>query len=297
MVSKLVFKGDNKKNKSTRSTKPSSQSAGISKPRSGPKRSSKDVAAAAAEPETVWSSAKNAAQITGPVVLTVTGDDDAPVCIAADAEGTVFTSTNLEFESSPNTDGSTLLIHSSAPTSVQQVFVIAPASFDAPTHDSSAGAASTTTKKVAFKTSNGTYLTADKLGTLSAKATAVGPQQTFTITVLDNGYWSVETVWDKYLTVEKDDGSLSGFTARADGDSVGFQQSFVIRMQTKYIKTLRSANHTSDRYISSAELEAKAGGPLTRDQIKALKRAYKEGRLNEALLDVRQKKKTDTRCY
>lgn len=71
MVSKLVFKGDNKKNKSTRSTKPSSQSAGISKPRSGPKRSSKDVAAAAAEPETVWSSAKNAAQITGPVVLTV----------------------------------------------------------------------------------------------------------------------------------------------------------------------------------------------------------------------------------
>lgn len=180
------------------------------------------------------------------------------------------------------------------------MFVIAPASFDAPTHDSSAGAASTTTKKVAFKTSNGTYLTADKLGTLSAKATAVGPQQTFTITVLDNGYWSVETVWDKYLTVEKDDGSLSGFTARADGDSVGFQQSFVyvltysatngepfkfcvltwrfsssIRMQTKYIKTLRSANHTSDRYISSAELEAKAGGPLTRDQIKALKRAYK----------------------
>ena len=219
MVSKLVFKGDNKKTKSTRSIKTSSQSAGISKPRSGPKRSSKDVAAAAAaEPETVWSSAKNAAQITGPVVLTIvsnpssknsykalpllnlflywinwlieklqTGDDDAPVCIAADAEGTVFTSTNLEFESSPNTDGSTLLIHSSAPTSVQQVFVIAPASFDAPTHDSSAGAASTTTKKVAFKTSNGTYLTADKLGTLSAKATAVGPQQTFTITVLDNG--------------------------------------------------------------------------------------------------------------
>lgn len=74
MVSKLVFKGDNKKTKSTRSIKPSSQSAGISKPRSGPKRSSKDVAAAAAaaaEPETVWSSAKNAAQITGPVVLTI----------------------------------------------------------------------------------------------------------------------------------------------------------------------------------------------------------------------------------
>jgi len=72
MVSKLVFKGDNKKTKSTRSIKTSSQSAGISKPRSGPKRSSKDVAAAAAaEPETVWSSAKNAAQITGPVVLTI----------------------------------------------------------------------------------------------------------------------------------------------------------------------------------------------------------------------------------
>jgi hypothetical protein len=129
------------------------------------------------------------------------------------------------------------LIHSSAPTNVQQVFVIAPASFDAPAHECSAAAASnTTTKKVAFKTSNGTYLTADKLGTLSAKATAVGPQQTFTLTVLDNGYWSVETVWDKYLTVEKDDGSLSGFTPRADGDSVGFQQSFV------YVLTLSVAN-------------------------------------------------------
>lgn len=109
------------------------------------------------------------------------------------------------------------------PTSVQQVFVVAPASFDAPANET----ASSTSKKIAFKTSTGTYLTADKLGTLSAKATAVGPQQTFTVTMLDNGYWSVETVWDKYLTVEKDDGSLSGFTVRADSDSVGFQQSFV----------------------------------------------------------------------
>lgn len=86
---------------------------------------------------------------------------------------------------------------------------------------------STVSKKLAFKTSSGGYLTADKLGILSAKAMAMGPQQTFTATKLETGLWSLQTVWEKYLTVEKDEGSLSGFTVRADSDDIGFSQSFV----------------------------------------------------------------------
>lgn len=46
-------------------------------------------------------------------------------------------------------------------------------------------------------------------------------------------------------------------------------------MQTKYLRELKASRSSNDRYISSEELESRAGMPLTRDQIKLLKRAYK----------------------
>lgn len=112
---------------------------------------------------------------------------------------------------------------------------------------------------------------------------------------------------------------------------------FVIRMQAKYqkgfherlAKSLNGSNFNED-YISSRTLKEKAGKDLSREEIKKLKKAYAgmiikkrfifiqfiihysltnfslffspyyhfvDGRLNEALLDLREKSKTDTRCF
>lgn len=95
-----------------------------------------------------------------------------------------------------------------------------PASFDENSEVESSS------KKIALKTSSGCYLSADKLGIMTAKATAIGPQQTFTLTPLENGVWSIQTVWEKFVAIEKDDSSLSGYTARADADAIGFCETF-----------------------------------------------------------------------
>lgn len=167
------------------------------------------------------------------------------MCIAADAEGKVYTSGNLEVPStSPSTTtnsdtNTTTAAYSCEPRNVQQVFVITAASFDNLTDNSSEpDATGSLQKKIALKTSSGGYLTADKLGILSARATAVGPQQTFTLTVMETGFWSIETVWGKFVAIEKEkvnsNSSSSSkvnlgpaLVARADADEVGYSQSFV----------------------------------------------------------------------
>lgn len=193
------------------------------------------------------------------------------MCLAADAEGKVYTSTNLE---SPAAAEPGALAFTCEPTNVQQVFVVTEASFD-----QDATGTNGALKKLALKTSAGGYLTADKLGGLNAKPMAMGPQQTFTATRLASGLWALQTAWDKYLTIEKDDSTLSGYTARADAEDVGNAQTFVVRIQAKYKREAQAQAQAgarfNDRYISSAELEKRAGGPLTRDQIKVLKKAYK----------------------
>lgn len=73
MVSKLVFKGDKKKKKSSKSV---TTNGGISKPWPEPKRSSKVAAASTVTAtndgdDSIWTSAKIAAHITGPVVLSI----------------------------------------------------------------------------------------------------------------------------------------------------------------------------------------------------------------------------------
>lgn len=122
----------------------------------------------------------------------------------------------------PSSDKTKSGAHLCEPLNVQQVFVVTPVSFS----DEGNSEAEPTARKIALKTSSGGYLTAGKIGVLSAKATAVGPQQTFTLTPLGNGTWSIQTVWENFVAIQKDDSSLSGFTARADAEEVGFCESF-----------------------------------------------------------------------
>lgn len=46
-------------------------------------------------------------------------------------------------------------------------------------------------------------------------------------------------------------------------------------MQSKYVQLVKPTILSNERYISSQELETRAGIELTREQIKVLKRAYK----------------------
>lgn len=276
MVSKLLFKGDKKQSKKAKS---SSKVL---------KHSPSTLTTDTIKEDEVWVSASEVSHITGPAVFTILNDEDI-VCFAAAADGKIYTSTNLASSTNGTSKGS---VHSTEPVNIQQVFVVTQADFE----EESKIKANTSIKKAAFKTSSGTYLTAKKSGELIAKATAVGPEQTFKLELLSDGNWIVSSIWDDYITIVKDSDNLSGYEAKTESVPKLEAKRFTIRVQNKHLKVASSSRATSDRYISSAELESRVGSPLTRDQIKLLKKAYKNGKLNEAVLDVKQKLKTDTMC-
>lgn len=210
------------------------------------------------------------------------------------------------------------LFHSAEPESTQQVFVLQPVDFDSQEKIYTGEDKSderVMKKKVAFKTVDGTYLTASKDGSVSAKALAIGAPQTFTIVAFPDdddepvkNTWAIETTWNTRLSVtESADKESQYYTVAASEDKDDERASrFVLRIHAQYQQEYKkkfargeigNGKSVDESYISSRVLKEKAGRELTRDEIKMLKKAYAEGHLNEALLDLRQKSKTDTRCY
>jgi protein FRG1 len=92
---------------------------------------------------------------------------------------------------------------------------------------------------------------------------------------------------------------------RGDADSVGFNETFTLRIQARLRKKSKttlvvnaepklSRRDLEKMYLPRFEpVNLSAGKPLTDEQVKELKKAKKEGWFNSALLDIRTKSKSD----
>lgn len=209
------------------------------------------------------------------------------MCICVDQEGKVYASNELDIVSP---DNSKTFAHLVEPSFVQQVFVLIPVAFD--DQKASDNSSTTSEKKYALKAVNGRYLGVEQDGSLSAKSAAIGRNQLFTLIYSDSG-WLLRTSRDNYVSLRSKD---DDYVITGDAESPGFTETFVLRVQAKNVINVSSGTSKDYAKVSSSELKARAGRDLTDQEVTLLKKANKEGKLNEALLDIRQKSKSDTRC-
>lgn len=270
MVSKLIFKGDNnRKRKRHRSSEDKSKRL----------KHDDDAVGTAAQAEG-WINASN--HLNGPIVIAVLGDS-APVCMCADSEGKVFTSTDLDLYGDSDS-----VMECIEPSSVQQVFVLGALNFvdGKQKLDTQSPAL-----QFSLKTSHGRFLSAHKSGVLEARATSVGPNEMFTFEQVSNS-WTIKTIWNQFVSIVPCESSKTGYEARADSKA---PFTVTVRMQAKFVPSIPKAKKDYE-YLSTRQLEERAGRRLTSDQVRELKAANKNGNLNEVLLDLRLKSKSDTRC-
>ncbi|VVT57030.1 uncharacterized protein SAPINGB_P005499 [Magnusiomyces paraingens] len=319
MISKLSFKGE-------KPTKRKAKTENGSRKKKAVEESVAKPAVPVVNPKS-WVFARDPADIAGPIVFASFLRKDVPLCLKVSEEGRVVLSHPLEHPDETNISPSAI-----EPESTRQVFVVQPVVFgEKGLADSEImtkkSAIDNTSKKVAFKSVQGKFLATDNQGIVTAKATAIGAPQTFTViragTLIGAPVWRLCNTWGKYIRVvplkskdgpgygidalaeeeEKEDDENENENENNDGASL-----FVLRVQAQYqseykqqfargATTAVAGKSLDEDYISSKVLREKAGRELTREEIKMLKKAHTDGRLNEALLDLRQKSKTDTRCY
>ncbi|KAK9370553.1 FRG1-like family-domain-containing protein [Lipomyces kononenkoae] len=205
-----------------------------------------------------WVTAKTKDDLNGPCMIIV--NDTPPICMSSDGAGKIYSSVTQSYD----------------PSSVQQVFVLGNI---------------VQSERYTLKSYLGKYFTVSKYGICEATSEAIGPEQELSIErkVDTADGWVIASTWDKHLCVSPND-------VRCDSESAGFQETMMIRVQAKFRKRPSKTIDESQQKIHTRELEEKVGKPLDYDTIKVLKKAYKDGRLNEAILDVKEKMKTDHRC-
>ncbi|KAL0946653.1 hypothetical protein HGRIS_012847 [Hohenbuehelia grisea] len=153
----------------------------------------------------------------------------------------------------------------------------------------------------------GKFLSCDKHGLVSADRDARGPQEEWTPVVMPDGMVAFMNVYEKYLAV--DEAAGGSLQLRGDSDEVGFGERFWVKIQYKYKKEANQEEKKKkmegatvqtkiDETSSNHMFQAWGAGRsvVSSDDKKALKKARKEGRLAEALLDRRAKLKSDRFC-
>ncbi len=264
MPKALHFKGDKKVKKRRKAGDPYNAE-------DAPSRALTSTSQGAAEDDNddSWVTADVPSDISGPIVIVL--PTETPMCLACDANGKVFASA-LEnvIEGDPAT---------AEPHDVRQVFVA----------NRVAG-----TESLSLKGHHGKYLGCDKFGTLSAKATAMSPEESFlVIPVPDNaGAFSLQTARDTFLTL--DESAKSTPELRGDADSISFSTTLRVRMQARHKPRLRAnKEEKAKEKISRKELEEMVGRRLQDDEVKTLKKARREGNFHETLLDFKVKNSHD----
>lgn len=257
MTSALRFKGD------------------VKRPKSKSAKKKKIIETPSDQAVEGWTSASHFKDLKGPIVLSAQTPKGI-ACIAADAEGKLYISLDVDILSDSESP-----INTVEPNNTQQVFVISLLAFNKGDQE-----------QFSFKTSRNTYLSADKIGKVDAKASAIGSGEMFS--AINNGNrWLLKGSNGQFLSVTSDDSTKSGLRVELTEEPETF---FTLRIQStsKYVEPLSTTLSTGK--ISTKELEAKMDRRLTDMEVRKLKRAYKDGKLNEALLDMRLKSKTDTMC-
>ncbi|KAL1915756.1 uncharacterized protein VTP21DRAFT_6515 [Calcarisporiella thermophila] len=219
-----------------------------------------------------WIPVESLDDLTGPIFILFKAEH-APVCIH-----TVEDSTSLHL--SPLS----VSLSDAEPTDVQQVFL----------------AQRLMSGEYAFKTSDGKYLSCDKFGELSVGSTAVGPLESWAPVVKEAGI-AFQTPYQKFLSVDEVAGG--GLRLRGDAETIGFCELFQVKFQAR---NKRRAKKEAKEIVNEEELEVEqikrfhawGGGKIvtSKEDTRELKRAKKEGKLSEAMLDRRVKLKSDKFC-
>ncbi|KND03825.1 uncharacterized protein SPPG_01280 [Spizellomyces punctatus DAOM BR117] len=223
-------------------------------------------------PEDGWVAVDHIDDIKGPILLLTTSTDPASVLNCSDS------SSKVQFTP---IDPATPLA-SYEPTTVSQVFVAKRLP------DSS---------KLCFRSAYDRYLGSDKFGVVQCEREAMGPSEEWEVVLREDGL-ALQSSFEKFLKCDADG------RARADSENVGFKEVFQMRCQAA--NKARAKKKKVDVSINAEELEVDhikkfhswGGGRLvlSQEDTTVLRKAKKEGNLNETLLDRRSKLKSDKFC-
>ncbi|KII88368.1 hypothetical protein PLICRDRAFT_140523 [Plicaturopsis crispa FD-325 SS-3] len=276
--SKLKFKGEKTKKKRKREA---GDDAGGSSSR---RRKDEDDAGL-----DTWVLPDDPAQIRGPTFV-MHPSDPSPICINFDSTRNRIVLHSLDKDKTEDEAPTSL---DRTPTDVSQVWV-------------TTRVAGSPTVNLRTGTGEGKFLSCDAHGLVSADREARGPQEEWTPVVLPDGMVAFMNVYEKYLSVDEVAGG--SLQLRGDSEEVGFGERFWVKIQNKY---KREANEEEkkkkDGILDVSKIDETGtnkiyqtwgmGRSVTSDMDKTeLKKARKEGRLAEALLDRRAKLKSDRFC-
>ncbi|KAG8217845.1 FRG1-like family-domain-containing protein [Butyriboletus roseoflavus] len=270
---KLKFKGEKTKKKRKR------DDDGVS--------SSKQRRIEEEEAPDTWVMPESPAEIRGPTFI-IHPSDPSPISVNFDSTRNKIILHPLDKE---GTSESTSLL-GREPTEVAQVWV-------------TTRVAGSPTINLRTGTGEGKFLSCDKHGIVSAIREARGPEEEWTPVVLPDGMVAFMNVYENYLSVDEVAGGA--LQLRGDSEEVGFKERFWIKIQSKY---KREVHEEKKKREAGSEMTVIDEGSVNRlhqawgagrsvtskDDKKELKRAQKEGRLAEALLDRRSKLKSDRFC-
>jgi len=277
---KLKFKGERTKKKRKREYDDDGESS------SRRRRKDEDDEA----PET-WVLPEEANEIRGPTFITHPSDP-SPTCITYDMTRGRIVLQLLDKEKIEDEQEAPKLLDR-VPTEVSQVWVVT-------------RVAGSSTINLRTGVGEGKFLSCDKHGIVSADREARGPQEEWTPVVFPDGMVAFQNIYEKYLAVDEVAGGQ--LALRGDSEEVGFRERFWAKIQSKYQKEAhaeekkRKEGMSLDANLDEASVnktyQAWGAGRsvLSTNDKKELKKAKKEGRLAEALLDRRAKLKSDRFC-
>ncbi|KAI0256973.1 FRG1-like family-domain-containing protein [Lactifluus subvellereus] len=232
-----------------------------------------------------WAHPDQATEIRGPTFI-FHPSDPLPICISFDATRNRIALHPLEKVE----DGGSILERT--PSEVSQVWVIT-------------RVAGASTVNLRTGTGEGKFLSCDKHGLVTADREARGPQEEWIPVVLEDGMVAFMNIYEKYLGIDEVAGGQ--LALRGDSDAVGFQERFYVKIQNKYKQEAHEEERkkggaldlpSTDEKSTNAIYQAWGAGRsvVSKGDKKELKRARKEGRLAETLLDRRSKLKSDRFC-
>jgi len=276
--SKLKFKGDKTKKKRKRDD-------GDERTGSSSKRKADDE-----DPE-MWVFPENVNEIRGPTFI-FHPSDPSPISVNFNSTTNRIYLHTLDKEKSEEGAEPVELLDRT-PMDVSQVWV-------------TTRIAGSETINLRTGTGEGKFLSCDAHGLVSSDRDARGPQEEWTPVVLPDGMVAFMNIYEKYLGVDEAAGGT--LQLRGDSEVVGFAERFWVKIQHKYKKEAceeekkKKDGETGPPKIDEASsnhiYQAWGAGRsiVSIEDKKELKRARKEGRLAEAMLDRRSKLKSDRFC-
>ncbi|EIW85088.1 hypothetical protein CONPUDRAFT_87579 [Coniophora puteana RWD-64-598 SS2] len=239
------------------------------------------------DPDT-WVLPEGDLEIRGPTFI-MHPSDPTPVSVNFDSTRNRIILHSLDRDS---TSSQELPLLQRTPTEVAQVWV-------------TTRVAGSSTINLRTGTGEGKFLSCDKHGIVSADREARGPEEEWTPVFMPGGMVAFMNVYEKYISIDEVAGGT--MTLRGDSEEVGFKERFWVKIQSKYKKEAHeerkkregaTKSPTIDEAGTNRTYQAWGAGRsiVSHDDTRDLKKARKEGRLSEALLDRRAKLKSDRFC-